>query len=181
MCAHVTSPSNHAWSARFELRSPYVSIVSGRRLRRRSTLRHFSAIQGDQWRRQDLVRYIYAVWQKNLWIFCNKMKKLIFTTRRYITVAIILCPATKQSQIADSNPVCCHLGSYFKRPKSSPVRPLTCNCTHLITKPKAACAVRFRSAATLSNLGFWANITSSTKPQVHNVSLHRQRRAEPRP
>ena len=24
-------------------------------------------------------------------------------------------------------PRCCHLGSYFKRPKSSPVRPLACN------------------------------------------------------
>jgi len=30
-------------------------------------------------------------------------------------------------------PRCCHLGSYFKRPKSSPVRPLACNwyyCAH---------------------------------------------------
>ena len=37
-------------------------------------------------------------------------------------------------------PPCFHLGSYFKRPKSSPVRPLACNwyyCTHFIAKPKA--------------------------------------------
>ena len=38
-------------------------------------------------------------------------------------------------------PLCCHLGSYFKRPKSSPVRPLACNwyyCAQLIAKPEAA-------------------------------------------
>jgi len=28
---------------------------------------------------------------------------------------------------ADSAPRCCHLGSYFKSPKRSPVRPLACN------------------------------------------------------
>jgi len=38
------------------------------------------------------------------------------------------------------------LGSYFKRLKSSPVRPLTCNwyyCAQFIAKPKAAGALRF--------------------------------------
>ena len=52
-------------------------------------------------------------------------------------------------------PRCCHQGSYFKRPKSSPVRPLACNwcyCAHFVTKPKAACAMRFSWAATSSNL-----------------------------
>jgi len=41
-------------------------------------------------------------------------------------------------------PHCCHLGSYFKSPKSNPMRPLACNwhyCTQLIAKPKAACAL----------------------------------------
>ena len=47
----------------------------------------------------------------------------------------------------------CHQGSYFKRPKSSPVRPLACNwyyCAQFIAKPKAACALRFSWAATSS-------------------------------
>jgi len=49
-------------------------------------------------------------------------------------------------------PQCCHLWSYFKRPKSSPVRPLACNwyyCAQFIAKPKAACALSFNWAATL--------------------------------
>ena len=44
-------------------------------------------------------------------------------------------------------PRCCHPVSYFKRPKSSPVRPLACNryCSaQLIAKPKAACAARLQ-------------------------------------
>ena len=52
-----------------------------------------------------------------------------------------------QSQTADSAPVVAtHLESYFKRPKSSPVRPLACDwhyCAQFIAKPKAACALRF--------------------------------------
>ena len=53
-------------------------------------------------------------------------------------------------------PLCCHLGSYFKRPKSSPVRPLACNwyyCAQLIAKPKAACVLRFSWATTSSSFG----------------------------
>jgi len=53
-------------------------------------------------------------------------------------------------------PRCCCLGSYFMRPKSSPVRPLVCNwyyCAQFIAEPKAACALRFSWAATSSNLG----------------------------
>ena len=34
----------------------------------------------------------------------------------------------------DSAPECCHLLSYFERPKSSPVRPLACNCVVLLRK-----------------------------------------------
>jgi len=70
-----------------------------------------------------------------------------------------------------------------KRPKSSPVRPLACNwyhCAQLIAKPKAACALRFSWAATSSNLGLWADVTSCLKPEVYNVSVRRQRRTEPR-
>ena len=81
-------------------------------------------------------------------------------------------------------PRCCHLGSYFKRSKSSPVRPLACNWYYgaqLIAKPKAACALRFSWAATSEQLGFLANMTSSIKPEVHNISLRRQMKTEPRP
>ena len=54
-------------------------------------------------------------------------------------------------------PRCCHPGSYFKRPKSCPVRPLARRwyyCAHFIAKPKAACALRFSWAATSSNLAY---------------------------
>jgi len=74
--------------------------------------------------------------------------------------------------------------SYFKRPKSSPVRPLACNwyyCALFIAKPKAArkfaSARRQRQAA----LALWATVTSSIKPEVHDISLHHQRKTEPRP
>ena len=80
-------------------------------------------------------------------------------------------------------PRCCHLQSYFERPKSSPVHPLACSwyyCVQLITKPKAACALCFSWAATSRNLGLRANMTSSVKPEVHNISQRRQRRTEPR-
>ena len=63
---------------------------------------------------------------------------------------------TTQSTDRRLRPRCCHLGSYFKRPKSSPVRPLACNwyyCAEFIAKPKAACARRFSLAVTSSNLG----------------------------
>jgi len=58
------------------------------------------------------------------------------------------------------------------------VRPLACNwyyCAQFIAKPKAACALRFSWAATSINLGLRANMTSSIKPEVHNLSLRRQR------
>jgi len=53
-------------------------------------------------------------------------------------------------------PRCCHLESHFKHPKSSPVRPLTCNwyyCAQFTARPHAACALRFSWTATSSNLG----------------------------
>ena len=53
-------------------------------------------------------------------------------------------------------PRCCNLGSYFRRPKSSPVRPFAFNwyyCAQFIAKPKAACVLRFSWAATSSNFG----------------------------
>jgi len=37
---------------------------------------------------------------------------------------------------------CCHLGSYFERPKSSPVRPLACNwyyCAQLVYSQAQDC------------------------------------------
>ena len=75
-------------------------------------------------------------------------------------------------------------GSYFKRPKSSPVLPFACNwyyCAQFTAKPKAACALRFSWAATSSNLGLRGNMTSSIKPEVRNISLRRQKSTEPRP
>jgi len=47
--------------------------------------------------------------------------------------------------------LCCRLGSHFKRPKSSPVRPLAYNwyyCAQFAANPKAACTLRFSWAAT---------------------------------
>ena len=92
---------------------------------------------------------------------------------------------TVQSNKADTDrrlhPLCCHLGSYFKRPKSSHVRPLACNwyyCAQFVAMPKAACALSFKWQATSSNLGLWANMTSSIKPELYNVSLRRQSRTE---
>jgi len=105
----------------------------------------------------------------------------------YVRTAVELgvhTPSIENKALIDRRlrPRCCHLGSYFKRPKSSPVRPLACNwyyCAQFITKPKAACALRVSRAATSSNFGLWANVTSSIKPEVHNVSLRRQRKTEP--
>ena len=50
-------------------------------------------------------------------------------------------------------------------------------CAQCIAKPKFACALRFSWAATSSSL---ANMTSSIKPEVHNISLRRQKWTEPR-
>ena len=78
-------------------------------------------------------------------------------------ISVSLCPSAHISNKAVIDrrlrPRCCHLGSYLKRPKSSPVRPLTCNwyyCAQFVAEPKAACALRFRWAATSSNIGLWA-------------------------
>ena len=102
------------------------------------------------------------------------------------TFAPDTCPPSRNKAVINCRlrPRCCHLGSYFKRPKSSPVRPFACNwyyCAQFIAKPKAARALRFSWSATSSILGLWANMMSSIKPEVHNVSLRRQKRTEPRP
>jgi len=81
-------------------------------------------------------------------------------------------------------PRSCHLESYLKRPKSSPVRSLACNwyyCAQFTAKSKAECVLRFSWAATSSNFGLWANVTSSIKPEVRIVSLRRQKRTDARP
>ena len=60
--------------------------------------------------------------------------------------------------------------------------PFACNwyyCAQFIAKPKAACALRFSWASTSSNRGLWAIMTSSIKPEVHNVSIRRQKKTEP--
>ena len=48
-----------------------------------------------------------------------------------------------------------------------------------ITKPRAACELCLSCVAMLSSLGLCAHITSSTKPEIRNISLRRQRRTEP--
>ena len=50
-----------------------------------------------------------------------------------------------------------------------------------IAKPKDACELRVSRVAKSSSLGLCANMTSSIKPQVRNISLRRQRRTEPQP
>ena len=98
-----------------------------------------------------------------------------------------LCTAASKA-VTDRRlrPRCCRLGSYSKRPKSGSVRPLACEsyyCAHFVAKPNAECALRLRFswAATSSNLDWWAIMTSSIKPAVHNISLRRRTRTEPRP
>jgi len=59
------------------------------------------------------------------------------------------------------------------------------NKTHLIVqrqqpRVKAACVARSRHLYVMIKKGK-ANMTTSIKPEVRNVSLRRQRRAEPRP
>jgi len=83
-------------------------------------------------------------------------------------------------------PRCCHLGSYFKRPKSSPVRPLACNwyyCAQFIAKPKAACGqAALQLGGDVEQPWLMSKYDrSSIEPEVHNISLRQQRRTEPRP
>ena len=70
-------------------------------------------------------------------------------------------------------PRCCHMGRYFKRPKSSPVLPLACNwyyCAQFIAKPKAVCALRFSWAATSSNPGLRENNDVIHKPKYYHYN-----------
>jgi len=79
-------------------------------------------------------------------------------------------------------PRCCHLESYFKRPKCSPMRPLAYNlyyCAQFTAKPKAACALRFSWAATSSSLSLCAHMTSSIKPEVLYITYHYAARGGP--
>ena len=72
-------------------------------------------------------------------------------------------------------PRCCHLGSYFKRPKSSSVRPLACNwyyCAQFIAKLKAACALRFSWAATSSNDEKPRNRETAATQKHSNASIN---------
>ena len=72
---------------------------------------------------------------------------------RCITLAICLNKAVIDRRL---RPRCCHMGSYFKRSKSSLERPLACTwyyCAQFIAKPKATCALRFSLEATSINLG----------------------------
>jgi len=75
-------------------------------------------------------------------------------------------------------PRCCHLGSYFKHPKSSPVRPLACNwyyCAQSVSKPKAACTLlRFSWAAASSN---WLVSKCDVNHKVRRPSLSEKDRA----
>jgi len=84
------------------------------------------------------------------------IKYLQNTATVHCRVGTRVCRSNKAVTDRRLRPRCCHLGSYFKRAKSSPVRPLAYNCHYcaqFIAKPKAACALRFSWAATSSNLG----------------------------
>jgi len=121
---------------------------------------------------------------------CKKIhfRSSVTTTRATCVVKDRICAphsgdATQNKAAIDRRlrPRCCHLISYFKRPVSC--IPLACNWYYyprFVTKPKTACALRFSWAATSSNLGSWANMTSSIKPEVRNLSLRRQRRTDSR-
>jgi len=72
-------------------------------------------------------------------------------------------------------PQCCHVGSYVKCPRSSPMHPLACDwyyCTQLIAKAKATYALCFSWAATSSNLGLRANMTSSIKKRKYRYKTY---------
>jgi len=78
----------------------------------------------------------------HVWRYGRDQRNNEATTKRTSNKADIDCRL---------RPRCCLLGSYFKRPKSSQVRPLACNgyyCAQFITKPKASCALCFSWAAT---------------------------------
>ena len=104
-----------------------------------------SSMSGKNWRR--CTRY---------W-FCSRTRSPIKTRMR--TAVLILSLPSLQSLFCKLNktvtdrrlrPRCCHMASYFKRPKNSPVLPLACNWyrAQFIAKPKAACALRLSWAAT---------------------------------
>jgi len=133
-------------------------------------------------RTAEPIEMLFGVWlqagpRKHQWIggrYTPTGRGAFQSQSRFCRTFSDLLP-TENKAVTDRRlrPRCCHLGSYFKRPKSSPVRPLVCSwyyCAHFIAKPNAACALRFSWAATSSNIGLWANMTSSTKPEVHNVS-----------
>ena len=98
-----------------------------------------------------------------------------------------MCSQNANKAVTDRRlrPRCCHLGSYFKRPKSSPVRPLACNwycCAQFLAKPQAACALRFSWAASrVEQPWLMSKHDVIHKPEVHNISLRRQTLTEPRP
>jgi len=82
-------------------------------------------------------------------------------------------------------PLCCHLGSYFKRPKSSPVRPLACNwyyCAQFSQAQGCVCTALQLDGDVEQPwlMSKRANGTSSIKQEVHNVSLRRQKKTQPR-
>jgi len=108
----------------------------------------------------------------------------IISRRALLKVSVILLALLSQSVNKTLigrrlRPRCRHPRSYFKRPKSSAVRPLA--FAQFIANPKAACALRFSSAATSSSRGVRASMTSSIQPEIHNVSVRHQKRTEPRP
>ena len=85
---------------------------------------------------------------------------------------------TRQSQTADSAPGVATREVTWSTRKVVPHILQPSPRLHV----RCASAGRRRSwAATSSNLGLWANMTSSIKAEVHNVSQRRQRRTERRP
>ena len=67
-------------------------------------------------------------------------------------------------------PRCCHLGSYFKHPKSSSEHPLACNWYYCTQYSQAQGCGDVEQPWLMSRF-----MMSSIKPEVHNVSLRRRR------
>ena len=83
---------------------------------------------------------------------------------------------------ADSTPAVAGWGVTLRETsRSSLDRPLPATGIHM-RQAQAACQPRCLSlAATSSSLSLCANMTSSIKPEIRNVSVRRQRRTEPPP
>ena len=80
-------------------------------------------------------------------------------------------------------PRCCHQRSYFKRPKSSPVRPLACNCMVLLrtaySQAQGCVCTALQLGSDVEQPWLMSKYKIIKKTEVHNVSLRRQKKPRP--